>query len=222
MHDVIENLAVCIELGKINKDSPYPPDMKGQDGADEIARNALDDGVDPDILLQGCVLGMERIGKKFAEKKAFVTNLVISAEAMIAVTKHLKPFLEAGTVKRKGKFIIGTVSGDVHDIGKNLVAMTVTGGGFEVIDLGVDVPTQKFIDTIAEHPESYVGLSALLTTTMEAMKASVEAIKASHPDTKILIGGAPVTEDFCTQIGADLYASDPQGAVDYLNQMVAA
>lgn len=221
MHDVIEKLAVCIEHGKINRGSPYPPDMKGQDGADEIAKEALETGADPDTLLQGCILGMERIGKKFSEKKAFVTNLVISAEAMIAVTKHLKPFLEAGTVKRKGKFLIGTVSGDVHDIGKNLVAMTVTGGGYEVIDLGVDVPTRKFLDAIQQNPGCYVGLSALLTTTMENMKVSVQAIKETYPDTKILIGGAPVSMNFCTEIGADNYSPDPQGAVDYLNQMIA-
>lgn len=220
MQDIIEKIAICIEMGKLNKESPYPPDMKGQDGADEIAEKALKDGVHPDVLLEGCVLGMERIGKKFGEGKAYVTNLVISAEAMISVTKHLKPFLESGSVKRKGQFIIGTVSGDVHDIGKNLVAMTVTGGGFEVIDLGVDVPPQKFLDAISQHPGCFVGLSALLTTTMLNMEKCVEVIKEAYPDLKVLVGGAPVTHDFCKKIGADFYSPNPQGAVDYLKKHV--
>lgn len=218
MHDIIERLALCIESGKINRESPFPPEMKDQDGADEIAADALKNGVPPDALLEGCMLGMERIGKRFGEKKAYVTNLIISAEAMIAVTKHLKPFLESGSVKRKGTFVIGTVAGDLHDIGKNLVSMTVTGGGFEVIDLGVDVPSQKFLDAIAQHPNCFIGLSALLTTTMIHMENSVKAIKETYPDTKILVGGAPITEDFCVKIGADFYSPNPQGAVEYLKK----
>jgi methanogenic corrinoid protein MtbC1 len=218
MQDVVEKIAVCVERGKISKASPFPPDMKGQIGADEIAADALKNGIKPDILLEGCMLGMERVGKKFSEHKAFVTNLLVSAEAMIAVMKHLQPYLEAGSVKRKGKFVIGTVAGDLHDIGKNLVSMVVKGGGFEVIDLGVDVPTKKYTDTIAEHPDCFIGLSALLTTTMPNMEESVKTIKETHPDIKVLVGGAPITEEFCKQIGADFYSSDPQGAVDYLNR----
>ena len=220
MQDIIERIAMCVELGKINKASPFPPEMKDQDGADEIAAEALKNGIQPDALLEGCMLGMERIGKKFGEKKAYATNLIISAEAMIAVTNHLKPFLESGSVKRKGQFIIGTVSGDLHDIGKNLVSMTIKGGGFEVIDLGVDVPTQKFLNVIAQHAGCFVGLSALLTTTMVQMENSVKAIKEAYPDIKVLVGGAPITEDFCTKIGADFYSPNPQGAVEYLNKHV--
>ncbi|MBN2356871.1 cobalamin-dependent protein [candidate division KSB1 bacterium] len=220
MQDVVEKIALCVELGKINRSCPFPPEMKGQEGADEIAAAALKNGVAPDALLQGCMLGMERIGKKFAEKTAFVPNLIISAEAMKAVTRHLKPFLESGAIKRKGQFVIGTVAGDLHDIGKNLVGMVLKGGGYEVIDLGVDVTTPKFLQAIADHPGCFVGLSALLTTTMPQMQASVRAIKETSPDTKVLIGGAPVTQDFCTRIGADFYSPEPQGAVDYLNQIV--
>ena len=167
------------------------------------------------------MLGMERIGKEFGENKAFVTNLIISAEAMNAVMKHMKPFLESGEVKRKGKFVIGTVSGDLHDIGKNLVSMIIKGGGFEVFDLGVDVPTNKFLDAIAQHPGCFVGLSALLTTTMRNMENSVRDIKKSYPDTKVLIGGAPITQDFCTRIGADFYSPNPHEAVEYLNKRVS-
>lgn len=218
MQDIVERIAICVERGKISRVSPFPPDMKDQDGADEIAAEALKNGIEPDVLLEGCMLGMERIGKKFGEHKAFVTNLLVSAEAMIAVTKHLQPYLESGSIKRKGKFVIGTVAGDLHDIGKNLVSMVVKGGGFEVIDLGVDVPTKKYMDTITEHLDCFVGLSALLTTTMPNMEKSVKTIKEAYPDIKVLVGGAPITEEFCKQIGADFYSSDPQGAVDYLNQ----
>jgi methanogenic corrinoid protein MtbC1 len=218
MQEIVDKIATCIHRGKVSKSAWYPPEMKGQDGADEIAAEALRNGVQPNVLLEGCMGGMERIGKDFGEGKAFVTNLIVSAEAMNAVMKHIKPFLESGEVKRKGKFVIGTVSGDVHDIGKNLVAMIIKGGGFEVIDLGVDVPTNKFLDAIAQHPGCFVGLSALLTTTMRNMENSVKAIKQTHPDTRVLIGGAPITQDFCIRIGADFFSRNPHDAVEYLNK----
>ena len=167
------------------------------------------------------MLGMDRIGKEFSEKRAAVTNLVISAAAMNAVLKHIKPSLESGEVKRKAKFVIGTVSSDLHDIGKNLVSMIMTGNGFEVIDLGVDVPTSKFLDALAQHPGCFVGLSALLTITMPNMEKSVRAIKEAYPDVKVLVGGAPITSDYCTRIGADFFSHNPHDAVEYLNRNVA-
>ena len=221
MQEIVEQIATCVARGKISKSFWYPPEMKDQDGADEIAAEALKNGVQPSVLLDGCMLGMERVGKEFGDGTAFITNLIVSAEAMNAVMKHIKPFLESGEVKRKGTFVIGTVTGDMHDIGKNLVSMIIKGGGFEVIDLGVDVPTNKFLDAIAQHPGCFVGLSALLTTTKPNMKNSVEAIKKTHPDTKILVGGAPITLEFCTSIGADFYSPNPQDAVAYLNKSVS-
>ncbi len=220
MQEIVDRIAMCVARGKISRSFWYPPDLKDQNGADEIAADALKDGIAPDVLLKGCMLGMERVGKEFGEGKAFITNLIVSAEAMNAVVNHIKPFLESGEVKRKGKFVIGTVTGDMHDIGKNLVSMIIKGGGFEVIDLGVDVPTNKFLDAIAQHPGCFVGLSALLTTTMRGMENSVEAIKITHPDAKVLIGGAPITQEFCTRIGADFYSPNPQDAVGYLNKRV--
>ena len=220
MEDIVEQIATLVARGKVSKSSWFPPEMKNQDGADEVAAEALKNGVQPDVLLEGCILGMERIGKEFGENKAFVTNLIVSAAAMNAVLKHIKPYLESGEVKRKGTFVIGTVTGDMHDIGKNLVSMIIKGGGFEVIDLGVDVPTNKFLDAIAQHPGCLVGLSALLTTTKPNMQSSVEAIKRTYPGTKVLIGGAPITRDFCTRIGADFYSPNPQEAVEYLNKNV--
>jgi methanogenic corrinoid protein MtbC1 len=220
MQEYVERIAMCVARGKVSRSAPFPRDMKDQDGADEIAAEALKSGVHPNVLLEGCMLGMDRIGKEFGENKVFVTNLVVSAEAMKTVLKHIKPFLESGEVKRKGKFVIGTVSGDLHDIGKNLVAMIITGGGFEVIDLGVDVPTKRFLNALAQHPGCFVGLSALLTTTMQNMEAGVKAIKMAYPDTRVLIGGAPITHGFCTKIGADFYSPNPHDAVEYLNRSV--
>jgi 5-methyltetrahydrofolate--homocysteine methyltransferase len=220
MQEFVERIAMCVSRGKVNRAAPYPPDMKGQDGADELAADAVKNGIPPGVLLEGCMLGMDKIGKEFSEKKAAVTNLVISAAAMNAVLKHIKPFLESGEVKRRGTFVIGTVSGDLHDIGKNLVSMIVTGGGFEVIDLGVDVPTSKFLSTLAQHPGCVVGLSALLTITMPSMEKSVRAIKEAYPDIKVMVGGAPITGDFCARIGADFTSHNPHEAVEYLNKNV--
>ncbi len=218
MQDIIEKIATCVARGKVNRLTPFPPDMKDQDGANEIAIEALKNGVPPNVLLEGCMIGMERIGKEFSENRAFVTNLVVSAGAMNTVLKHIKPFMESGEVKRKGKFVIGTVAGDLHDIGKNLVSMIITGGGYEVIDLGVDVTTNKFMDTIAKNPGCSVGLSGLLTTTMKNMETSVATFKKTYPDMKVLIGGAPITQNFCTQIGADFYSHNAHEAVEYLNK----
>ena len=222
MDDLFQQIAHCIEFGKINKVSPYPPDMKGQDGADELTKLALDSGASPgDILTKALVIGMEKIGVKFRENKVFVPQVLMSAKAMSTAMLHLKPFFLSGDVKRKGTFIIGTVVGDLHDIGKNLVSMMVEGNGWEVVDLGTDVNAEKFVNSIKEHPGCAVGLSALLTTTMASMEEIVKDLKAAVPETKILIGGAPVTDEFRKRIGADFYSPDPQGAVEYLNQMVA-
>jgi methanogenic corrinoid protein MtbC1 len=221
MQEYVDRIANCVARGKVYKTAPYPPDMKDQDGADEIAAEALKNGIKPTVLLEGCMLGMDRIGKEFSENRAAVTNLVVSAAAMNAVLKHIKPFLESGEVKRKGQFLIGTVAGDLHDIGKNLVLMMITGGGFEVIDLGVDVPTSKFLGAIAQHPGCVVGLSALLTVTMPNMEKSVRAIREAYPQTKILVGGAPITREFSDRIGADFTSPNPHDAVEYLNRIMS-
>ncbi|UCG27722.1 MAG: corrinoid protein [Bacteroidales bacterium] len=218
MSELIERLAHCIEFGKINKASPYPPEMKEEDGADELTRQALDEGISPqDLLSNAFEVGMERVGKKFAENKVFVPQLLMSAKAMNTAMEHIKPFFRAGNVRRKGVFIIGTIKGDLHDIGKNLVAMMVEGSGWEVIDLGVDVSKEKIMEQLDQHPGAAVGMSALLTTTMVNMENSVKEIKEKYPGTRILVGGAPLTMDYCKKIGADFYSPDPQGAVEYLN-----
>jgi len=222
MNELLEQLSRCVELGKTDILSPYPPDMKGKDGADELARKALEAGIRPDAILEKALIpAMEVVGDKFSRKQIYVPQMLMAAKAMNCAMKHLKPYFQSGEARRKGKFIIGTVAGDLHDIGKNLVAMMIEGGGWEVIDLGVDVGTDKFLRTMNDNPGAIVGMSALLTTTMENMKKTVSAIKDQYPDSKILVGGAPVTREYCDKIGADFYSPDPQGAVNYLKQLVS-
>lgn len=222
MEELFNQIAHCVEFGKINKTSPYPPDMRGQDGADELTARALQDGAKAsDILTKSLVVGMEKVGIKFRENKVFVPQVLMSAKAMSAAMEHLKPFFNSGEAKRKGTFIIGTVQGDLHDIGKNLVAMMVEGNGYEVINLGVDVNAETFLAEAEKHPHAVIGLSALLTTTMVNMENIVKTIKDKKPDTRICIGGAPVTHDFCKKINADLYSPDPQGLVEYLNLLAS-
>ena len=222
MNDILDKIAQCVEFGKINKASPYPPNMKDQDGADELAKKALEEGVKPDEILENALIpAMANFGNKFSRKEIYVPQMLMAAKAMNSAMIHLKPFFQSGETKRKGKFIVGTVSGDLHDIGKNLVAMMIEGGGWEVIDLGVDVSAEKFLKALDENPGAAVGLSALLTTTMENMKKIVSVIKEKHSDSKVLVGGAPVTMEYCEKIGADFYSPDPQGAVNYLKQLVS-
>jgi len=222
MGSILEKLGEAVEFGKVDKNSPYPPNMKGQNGADELAKEALDTGISPaSILDDALVPAMDRVGQKFSENKIFVPQMLMSAKAMSAAMTHLKPFFQSGDVKSKGTFIIGTVKGDLHDIGKNLVAMMVEGGGWTIIDLGVDVNEDTFNQSLLENPGAVVGLSALLTTTMANMEVIVTKIKEAHPETKVLVGGAPLTDDFRAKIGADFYAPDPRGAVEYLNELAA-
>lgn len=222
MTELFEKIAHCVEFGKINQASPYPPDMKGKEGADELTKKALDEGAKAgEILSEALIVGMGKVGKKFRENKIFVPQVLMSAKAMEAAMAHLKPYFTSGEAQRKGVFIIGTVQGDLHDIGKNLVAMMVEGNGYEVIDLGVDVGSDKFIPEVEKYPGSIVGLSALLTTTMVNMEKIVKEIKERNPDTKVCIGGAPITQEYCDKINADLYSPDPQGVVEYLNDLAS-
>lgn len=222
MNELVDKITLCIERGKVNLASPYPKDLKGQEGADEFARQAIAAGVGPETILAACNDGMQRIGAKFGRGEAFVPELLMAAKAMNAVMAHLRPFFAAGTVKPKGKFVLGTVAGDLHDIGKNLVSMVVAGNGWEVLDLGVDVKPAKFLDTIRANPGCVVGLSALLTTTMASMAATVKDIKAQFPNTVVIVGGAPLSAEAAAQMGADGYAPDPQSAAAFLGRFAAA
>jgi len=215
--ELLEKIAKCIERGKVNAVSPYPPDMKGQDGADELVKKALEAGVSPsDILEKALIVGMGAIGQKFSRNEVFVPDVLMAAKAMQAAMKHLRPFFDSGEAKHRGTFVIGTVQGDLHDIGKNLVAMVIEGGGFKVVDLGVDVSPEKFVEAVKNNPGASVGLSALLTTTMINMEKTVKLLKEAVPGTKVIVGGAPLTQEFADKIGADAYSPDPQGALEFL------
>lgn len=219
MTELTKKISISIERGKVNKVSPYPKDLINEDGADELTKAALEASISPDEILAACNEGMRRIGEKFSRNEVFVPELLMAAKAMNAVMAHLKPYFQSGTVKAKGTFVIGTVAGDLHDIGKNLVSMVVEGNGWEVVDLGVDVKPEKFIQKIKDNPGCAVGLSALLTTTMANMEKTVREIKAQFPDTNVIVGGAPLTQKAADEMSADGYAPNPQEAVEYLNNL---
>jgi methanogenic corrinoid protein MtbC1 len=220
MEEILLSLRNCIERGKINKKSPHPTDLQDQDGADELTLRAVELGLPIEkILHDGLIQAMYNVGERFRKKQIFVPDMLMSARAMLVSMEHLKPFYSSNHIKPRGKIIMGTVKGDLHDIGKKIVSMMITGAGWEVVDLGTDVTTEKFLNSLREHPSAIIGLSALLTTTMQNMETTVKEIKSFYPSTIIIIGGAPVTADFANRIGADAYGADPQGAVEFLNSL---
>jgi len=183
----------------------------------ELVEQAVQEGVDAKTILeQGLIAGMSVIGEKFKNNEVYVPQVLIAARAMKAGTEVLQPLLASSGVKAKGKVVIGTVRGDLHDIGKNLVKMMMEGKGLEVVDLGVDVPADKFVEKAIEEKADIVACSALLTTTMTEIKSVVdEIVKAGIRDkVTIMIGGAPVTDSFCKQIGADIYTPDAATAAE--------
>lgn len=166
-----------------------------------------------EILNQGLISPMEEVGERFSDGDLFVPEMLMAAQAMKAGLAVLKPHLASGNVQSRGTVVIGTVKGDLHDIGKNLVAMMLEGGGFDVVDLGVDVESDRFVQAVQENNAQVVALSALLTTTMSNMETTVNAIKDKGIHAKTIVGGAPVTKDFADRIGADGYSPDAPSAV---------
>lgn len=183
----------------------------------ELVQKAIDEGMDAKTILEeGLLHGMGIIGGKFKNNEVYVPDVLIAARAMNAGSELLKPLLASSGVKAKGTVILGTVKGDLHDIGKNLVRMMMEGKGLEVIDLGIDVPVDKFINKLKETNAQIIACSALLTTTMGEMKNVVEGLKAAGLRDKVtvMIGGAPVTDQFCKTIGADIYTPDAASAAE--------
>ncbi|MCP4728385.1 MAG: cobalamin-binding protein [bacterium] len=210
MKNLLNQLTICIERGKSDKNSPYPPDMRGDDGAAEITKTLLGSGVTPnEILEKGLMPGMNNVGEKFEKGEAFIPELLISAKAMNSAMEHLKPYFDTGEAKHRGSVIIGTVRGDLHDIGKNIVRMVLEGDGWNVIDLGKDVPGEQFLNMLKENPGSEIAISALLTTTMINMEDTVRTIKENSPGTRVFIGGAPLSQAYSDKIGADGYFPNP-------------
>jgi 5-methyltetrahydrofolate--homocysteine methyltransferase len=189
-----------------------------------VAREALEAGVSPmDVVAKYMVPAMDRVGRMFECEEYYVPELLLAARAMKAALDPMKPILAASGAKAAGKVVIGTVRGDLHDIGKNLVASLLEGGGFEVIDLGADVPAEKFIEAIRSTDAEIVALSALLTTTMPGMPGTIEALKQAgiRDRVKVMVGGAPVTQQYANQIGADGYADSASTAVVLARNLIA-
>lgn len=190
----------------------------------ELVQDALDAGVAPSDVLNGALLaGMDEVGRDFKKGVLFVPEVLCAARAMQAGLDVLRPLLAEGEATSSGKYVLGTVKGDMHDIGKNLVRMMLEGGGFEIIDLGVDVKSSAFVDAVREHKPDLVGMSALLTTTMAQMKVTIDALEEAglRDSVKIVVGGAPVTAAFAEQIGADAFAEDAAAAVDVARELRA-
>jgi 5-methyltetrahydrofolate--homocysteine methyltransferase len=193
-------------------------------GAATHVQAALDADVAPgEILNQGCIAAMGEVGRLFEEGEMFVPEMLIAARAMQAGMNILKPHLAEGEITSAGKVVIGTVAGDLHDIGKNLVGMMMEGAGFEIVDLGTDVSADAFVGAVKEHNPDLIGMSALLTTTMPSMTATVEALTEAglRDQVKVLIGGAPVTQTFADEIGADGFAPDASSATRKAKELLA-
>jgi 5-methyltetrahydrofolate--homocysteine methyltransferase len=187
----------------------------------EITRAAISEGVPPGTILnEGLIAGMNVIGERFKNNEVYIPEVLIAARAMKSAMEVLAPRLVEAGVEPVGKAIMGTVQGDLHDIGKNLVAMMLKGAGFDVIDLGVDVSAQKFVEKAKETKVKLVGLSALITTTMPSMEKTVKALKDAGLAVKTMIGGAPVTQAYADRIGADGYAPDAASAVDLAKSLI--
>lgn len=209
--------------GRADKNSTIRPEMKGQPGVKELVQAAVDEGVDVEkILNEGLISGMAVVGEKFKNNEFYVPEVLIAARAMQAGMDVLQPLLERAGVKPIGKVAMGTVKGDLHDIGKNLVSMMLKGAGFQVNDLGIDVPPERFVKAVEEEGAQLVGMSALLTTTMPSMKTVMEALEKASLRSKIktIIGGAPVTQSYADEIGADGYAPDASRGVDKAKELL--
>ena len=194
-----------------------------QAGVKDSVQREIDRGTPVDNILNiGLIAALDEVGKKFSEGELFVPEMLMAAQAMKSGVALLKPFLSETTANAKGTIVIGTVKGDLHDIGKNLVIIMMEGAGFKVIDLGIDVDAELFVNAAREHEANIVALSALLTTTMTVMQTTVEAIKTAGLSVRTIIGGAPVTQAFADQIGADGFGSDAHEAVKMAQNLIAA
>ena len=185
-------------------------------------QESLDDGATAQEVLDSMMEAMDEVGGKFQRNEIYVPEMLVAAKTMQRGVGVLKPLLGGGGVGKYGKYIIGTVAGDLHDIGKNLVAMMIEAAGFEVIDLGIDVPAEKFVEAVKENPDCHVvGVSALLTTTMEAMRVTVKALidAGLQSQVKIMVGGAPITQAFADEIGADAYTTDAASAANKAKEL---
>jgi corrinoid protein of di/trimethylamine methyltransferase len=203
----------------------YEAILKGDNAAAvEVAQEALDAGENPQELIdRGMIPAMAEVGRRFEDEVYFVPELLLSARAMKGALALLRPLLAESGGERVGSVVVGTVQGDLHDIGKNLVAAMLEGAGFEVLDLGADVAPQQFVDAVKQHSAGLVGLSALLTVTMTAMKGTIDALEEAglRDQVKVLVGGAPLSQEYADEIHADGYADNAAAAVRVAQELVA-
>jgi len=224
--DIVATIKENVIQGrKTQEDVGIDESFTGTPGVVELVQQALESSISPQVIItEGLTAGMQVVGEKFATKEYFIPDMLASAEGVGAAMDILKPILESSNVETKGKFAIATVKGDIHDIGKNIVAILLKGAGYEVNDLGTDVPAEKIIDVVKRDKPDFLGLSALLTTTMLEMGEIIKALEENsmRDKVKVLIGGAAVSDAFAQEIGADVYCVDGFAAVKALEAFETA
>ncbi len=221
--ELLEKIAENVIQGRVvAEDEGFDEGLEGRPAVTELVKDALDQKIDPKtIVLESLTGSMETVGEKFDKGEYLIPDMLASAECVGAAMDLLGPHLADAGVESKGKFVLATVAGDLHDIGKNIVAIMLKGAGFEVTDLGNDVSTDRIIAAVKESGAGYLGLSALLTTTMREMEGVIQGLEKEglREKIRVLIGGAPTSEDFAAEIGADAYCRDAFHAIDILKQM---
>jgi len=223
--EILEKLKENVIQGrKTGDDMGVDESLSGTPGVLELTESALSEDISPEsIITKALTPGMEIVGEKYSKKEYFIPDMLASAEAVGAAMDVLKPLLEKSNVETKGKFAIATVKGDIHDIGKNIVAILLKGAAYEVIDIGIDVPEDKIVDVVRQEKPGYLGLSAMLTTTMTEMKTIIETLKENNlrDKVKVFIGGAAVSEEYAREIGADAFCADGFEAIKTLDNFQA-
>jgi len=218
--EILEKIGFNVIQGRVEaEDDGLDEGLEGQPAVTELVEQSLEDGIDPkDVVIDGLSKPMEVVGEKYEKGEYLIPDMLASAECVGAAMDILAPHLQKAGVESKGKFVIATVSGDLHDIGKNIVAIMLKGSGYEVIDLGNDVDTGRIVDSVVENEAPFLGLSALLTTTMRNMQGVIDGLKEKNAreNVKILVGGAPTSKEFAEQIGADAHCRDAFQALDIL------
>jgi 5-methyltetrahydrofolate--homocysteine methyltransferase len=217
---LIEKIAFNIVQGRVEaEDEGFDEGFEGQPAVTELVNEALEAGIDPKtVVIDGLTHAMEIVGKKFEREEYLIPDMLASAECVGVAMDIMSPHLLKAGVESKGKFVIATVAGDLHDIGKNIVSIMIKGAGYEVVDLGADVPTQVIVEAVKENKAPYLGLSALLTTTMRVMQEVIDTLKEEglRDNVKIFIGGAPTSQAFADQIGADAHCKDAFEAIEVM------
>jgi len=219
--NILEEIRENVIRGHLDSNSKYPPDLLGKPGVKDLVQECINENIPVSkVLNESLIAGMEIVGKKFSAGEYFVPDMLLSAQAMKSGMQLLEPLLKGTESRKIGIVIMGTVKGDMHDIGKNLVKMMLEGGGFEVIDLGINTPPEKFIEAARKYPDAVIGMSALLTTTMENMRLSIKALRANGLKNKVIIGGAATSQKFADEIQADGFTRDAAQSVGLVKRLI--